>query len=61
MFFLNQNPDIKQYLQVVAVGAAATIVIGTIIEDVITTGAGIADDFASFALAYRIIRLAQLL
>ncbi len=34
------------------------IIVGTILEDIITAGAGIADDWACFTLAYRIIRFA---
>lgn len=59
--FLQQNPEVITYLKAVAVGTAAVIIVGTIVEDVVTLGAGIADDFASFALAYRLVRIAQLL
>ncbi len=38
------------------VGTGITMVIATIIEDFLTLGVGAADDPASFALAYRIIR-----
>jgi hypothetical protein len=37
------------------------IIVGTILEDILTLGAGIADDIASFALAYKIIRFALIL
>jgi hypothetical protein len=32
--------------------------VGTILEDIITAGAGVADDWACFVLSYRIIRFA---
>jgi hypothetical protein len=52
--FLRVNPQIVPYLK----AAAAAIIIGTIVEDVLTGGAGIADDWASFVAARTIYRLA---
>lgn len=55
LVFLKKNPQIVPYLK----GAAAAIVIGTIIEDILTRGAGIADDWASFVMARNIYRIAS--
>ena len=52
------NSDLVAYIKGAAVGAGIAIVVGTILEDVITAGAGIADDWACFVIAYRIIRFA---
>ena len=38
--------------------AAIVIVVATIIEDIITFGAGIADDGPSFYIAYRLVVIA---
>jgi len=59
--FLRDNPELLTYLQTAAYTAAATIIIGTIVEDFLTGGAGIADDWASFLLARRIIQFAAAL
>lgn len=56
--YLQQNPDLVTYIKGAAIGAGIAIVVGTIIEDVLTAGAGIADDWACFVLSYRIIRFA---
>lgn len=56
--YLNQNPDLLIYIKNAAIGAGVAIIVGTIIEDIITVGAGIADDWACFVLSYRIIRFA---
>jgi hypothetical protein len=47
------------YLKAAAYGAATAIVVGTIVEDFLTVGVGIADDWASFTLAYRLVRVAR--
>ncbi|WP_157558503.1 hypothetical protein [Microscilla marina] len=52
--FLKKYPKVKYFLA----GAAALIMILTIIEDILTFGAGIADDPASFALAWALIKAA---
>lgn len=59
--YLKQNPELLTYIKNAAIGAGIAIIVGTIIEDVITVGAGIADDWACFVLAYRIIRFAIVL
>jgi hypothetical protein len=59
--FLRENPDVAIFLKAAAYGAAVGIVVATIVEDIVTLGAGIADDWASFAIAYRLVRVAQLL
>ena len=53
--FLAEHPEIKYYL----IGAAVIVVVGTIIEDIITLGGGILDDPASFAVAWALVRVAQ--
>jgi hypothetical protein len=59
--YLQQNPDLLTYIKTAAIGAGVAIVVGTILEDIITAGAGILDDWACFVLAYRIVRFALLL
>jgi hypothetical protein len=56
--FMGENPDLVNGIKAAALSAGISIIVGTIIEDVLTAGAGILDDLASFALAYRIIRFA---
>ena len=56
--YFRQNPDLVNYIKAAAIGAGIAIVVGTIIEDVLTAGFGIADDWACFVLSYRIIRFA---
>lgn len=56
--FFYQYPELKNYIKSAAIGAGITILVGTILEDVITAGAGIADDWVCFVLSYRIIRFA---
>lgn len=55
------NADVLQAIQGALVGSAIAIVVGTIIEDVITAGVGIADDWACFMLAYKLVRVARIL
>lgn len=56
--YMQQNPDLVTYIKTAAIGAGIAIIVGTIIEDILTAGTGIADDWACFTLAYRIIRFA---
>jgi hypothetical protein len=56
--YMSENPDLVNYIKGAAVGAAVGIIVGTIVEDIITLGGGIADDLASFLLAYKIVRFA---
>lgn len=53
------NADLVSYIKTAAISAGVGIIVGTIVEDVITAGAGIADDWACFVMAYRIIRFAS--
>ncbi len=53
--FLRQNPKIIPYLK----GAAAAVVIGTIVEDIVTEGVGITDDWESFLVARTIWRISN--
>lgn len=52
--YLRQNPEMVAYIK----GAAIGIVIATIVEDIITLGVGIADDWASFVIARTMWRVA---
>jgi hypothetical protein len=56
--YLAQHPELVTYIKSAAIGAAVAIVVGTIIEDFATAGVGILDDWASFTLAYKIVRFA---
>lgn len=53
--FLRQNPAILPYLK----GAAAAVVIGTIVEDIVTEGIGVADDWQSFVIARTLWRISN--
>ncbi|MEO1259499.1 MAG: DUF4157 domain-containing protein [Bacteroidota bacterium] len=61
--FLQENPEVVDYIETIAasalIAAAVVIVVATIIEDIVTLGAGIADDPASFAAAYALVRVAM--
>lgn len=61
LVYLQEYPEVVKYIKAAAVGAAVTIVVGTIIEDIITLGAGVSDDWVSFLLAYKLVRIARLL
>lgn len=54
--FLNENTNLLNYIKTAAIGAGVVIVVATLLEDIITGGIGVSDDWASFVLAYRIIR-----
>lgn len=56
--YLRENPELVMYLKQAAIGAAVAIVVATIIEDIATAGVGIWNDWASFTLAYKIVRFA---
>jgi hypothetical protein len=56
--YLSQHPGLVTYLKSQLVVAAVAIVVGTLVEDILTGGVGVLDDFASFTLAYRIVRFA---
>ena len=53
--FVRQNPKIIPYLK----GAAAGIIIGSLLEDIATSGAGISDDWISFVIARTLWRTAN--
>jgi 2Fe-2S type ferredoxin len=59
--FLQNNPDVVFYIKSAVIGVAAVIVVGTIIEDIMTAGVGIADDWLHFMMAYRLVRFAMAL
>lgn len=54
--FVREHPEVRYALY----GAAAAIVLGTLIEDIATLGAGILDDPPSIAAALALIRAAQM-
>jgi len=59
---LLQKPEYKEllkYIKTTVVGAAVVIVVGTIVEDFITAGAGMWNDVQSVLLAYKLIRIAR--
>lgn len=56
--YMRENPDLVNYLKSAAYTSAMAIVVGTLAEDLLTAGGGVLDDWASFALAYRIVRFA---
>jgi hypothetical protein len=56
--YLRENPELVNYFKVAAIGAAVAIVVGTIVEDFLTGGAGLWNDIQSCALAYKIVRYA---
>jgi len=53
--FLDRNPALIPAIE----GVAVAIVVGTLIQDVLTLGTGIADDAATFYIAQRLIHLAK--
>lgn len=57
--FLQENPNVVFYLQAALGVTAAVICVATVLEDIATLGAGLADDPASFALAYQLVKIAQ--
>lgn len=54
--FLKENPSLIQIINVTAI----SLVVGTIVEDLLTAGFGIADDWGSFVLAYKLARVASI-
>ena len=56
-FFLEKNPEIKNYL----ITAGVTIIIGTILEDFASLGAGFINDLTTIMLGLKLIRLARAL
>jgi hypothetical protein len=53
--FIRANKDVATVL----IGVGATIILATLIEDVLTGGVGVLDDAATLTLGYRIIKLAS--
>jgi hypothetical protein len=56
--FLQENPEVVFYIKTAAVGAGVSIIVGTIVEDFLTAGVGVADDVQCFMLGYKLIRIA---
>jgi hypothetical protein len=54
LVFLRENPEVKNWIM----GAAAGLIVATLVEDVVTGGVGIADDWASFLIARNMWRVA---
>ncbi|MDP8993224.1 MAG: hypothetical protein M3N31_09285 [Actinomycetota bacterium] len=57
--WLITHPEVVEYLTTIAYVAAITIIVATIVEDIVTLGAGLADDPASFAAAAALVRVAH--
>lgn len=55
VYWLKQNPAIREYLIAAGVG----LIIATIIEDFVTLGAGAVDDIPTIMLAMKLIRIAK--
>lgn len=53
--YFQLNPDIIVYLRALSIG----IMIGTLVEDVFTAGAGTMDDEACFAMAMRLWKFSE--
>lgn len=58
LIFLRNNPDIAIIIKNSLLQAAAGIIVGTIIEDVLTSGAGLIDDIICFRISYTLVRVA---
>jgi hypothetical protein len=56
--YMHQHPELVTYIKGAAISGGVAIIVSTILEDILTLGAGVADDWASFVLAYKIIRFA---
>jgi hypothetical protein len=54
--FVREHPEVRDYI----LATAVALVVGTIIEDVLTAGAGILDDIATLRIAYALWRVARL-
>lgn len=59
--FCQHNPDVVAYIKSAAVGTAIVLVVGTLVEDILTAGAGIADDWPCFVAGYKLVRFALVL
>ena len=57
--FLRAHPEVLEYLAYAMIGVAVVVVVATIIEDILTLGAGLLDDPASFAAAAALVRAAM--
>jgi hypothetical protein len=57
--FCNENPDVVTFIKGATVTVGVAIMVATILEDIISGGAGIADDWVSFKLAKVIIDYAM--
>ena len=51
-----ENAILLNFIKTKAIEAGVAIIVATILEDIVTLGAGIADDWVSFVLAYKIVR-----
>lgn len=52
------NAQLKDAIKTAVIGAGIAVVVGTIVEDVLSGGLGLMDDIAHFTMAYRAIRFA---
>jgi len=53
--FLEKHPEVREYL----LAAAVTIIVATILEDLVTLGVGLVDDPATLSIALALIRAAR--
>jgi hypothetical protein len=53
------SEDFSRKEKTMVVGAAVAIIVGTIVEDFLTAGVGVADDVQSVLLAYKLIRIVR--
>jgi len=52
------SEDFSRKEKTMVVGAGVSIIVGTIVEDFLTAGVGVADDVQCFLLGYKLIRIA---
>lgn len=57
--FLEENPEVVMVIKAAAIATAVVVIVGTIVEDFLTLGAGIVDDAACFYISYRLISFAM--
>jgi hypothetical protein len=55
---LRRDPELARFIRNAIIGTAIVVVVGTILEDVLTYGAGIVNDFYCFLMAYRLVAVA---
>jgi hypothetical protein len=51
-----ENLELLSFIKTASVTAGVAILVGTIVEDILSGGTGIVDDWSTFSLAFRLIR-----